>query len=97
MIFSDDDPPNVLAQDSQGNTVGQTWLGQFEYGRSGGLPKRRQFVLKPGQSMLFTIADSTLLSGVVAKWYLDGALDSMWGEWNQFADYGCTNPLSSAR
>jgi hypothetical protein len=94
VTFSDDDPPNVLALDHQGNTIGMALLGQFDYGRTDGQPKLGEFVLKPGQSMPFIVEGRTVLQGTLAKWYLDATYGAMPGSWNDWADYDCTYPPS---
>lgn len=88
-----DDPPSLLALDGAGNILEMVTVGTFDNQRSDGLPRTDGIVLRPGQSIGFTL-DEERGSAIddVASWFADARVGTLMATWNQ-APPGCPSPL----
>lgn len=91
-----DDPPSLLALDGAGNILEMVTVGTFDNQRSDGVPRTSGIVLRPGQSIGFTLDEErgNTIDGVVT-WFADARVGALMAPWNQ-APPDCPSPLKPA-
>ena len=81
LIFRDD-PPDLLALNARGELVTMLTSGKFETSRTDGSPVEDMIVLRPGDTVPFSLSENVWIDQPVASWFIGPRLGSMNTYWN---------------